>query len=156
MAIDAKMSFMRQVEQGGAETIPQATMQRMMIIISDVLEGFDMRECERWETEEKDDLFDAFMASMKIQGRSEGTMDRYRRMIRIFMEFAKVTTRKVNVYHVRSWLAAEKESITACEMLGRYWFVYGDAGQSREWWEKARDLGSDQAEEALAELERVR
>ena len=53
-------------------------------------------------------------------------------------------------------LAAEKESITACEMLGRYWFVYGDAGQSREWWEKARDLGSDQAEEALAELERVR
>ena len=109
MAIDSKMSFLRQVEQNGAETIPQATMQRMMVIISDVLEGFDIREHEHWETEEKDDLFDAFMASMKIQGRSEGTMDRYRRMIRIFMEFAKVTTRKVNVYHVRSWLAAEKE-----------------------------------------------
>lgn len=108
MAIDSKMSFLRQVEQNGAETIPQATMQRMMVIISDVLEGFDIREHEHWETEDKDDLFEAFLATMKVQGRSEGTIARYERMIKIFMAFAKTSTRKVNVYHVRAWLASEK------------------------------------------------
>lgn len=108
MAIDAKMSFLRQIEQGSAETIPQATMQRMMIIISDVLEGFDIREHEHWEAEEQDDLFEAFLATMKVQGRSKGTIARYERMIKIFMAFAKTTTRKINVYHVRAWLAAEK------------------------------------------------
>ena len=92
MAIDAKVNFLRDVEQAAAETIPQARLQRMLVIISDVLEGFDMRERERWDTDEQDDLFDAYMATMKIQGRSEGTINRYRRMIRIFMAYAKVST----------------------------------------------------------------
>ena len=108
MAIDAKVNFLRDIEKLGAETIPQTIMQRMMVIISDVLEDYDIRECQHWETEEKDDLFEAFISTMKVQGRSKGTIERYERTIRIFMTFSKAPTRKINVYHVRAWLAAEK------------------------------------------------
>lgn len=71
MAIDAKVSFLREMEKQGAETIPQAMMQRMLQIASDVLEGFDMREIARWDENETDDLLDGYIASMKIQGRSK-------------------------------------------------------------------------------------
>ena len=108
MAIDAKMSFLRQLEAKSAEEMTMANIQQMMIIVSDVLEGFDMRERSAWEDEGTDDLLDSFMASMQIQGRSEKTIARYRKLIRKFMEFAKAPTRRISVYHVRNWLAAEK------------------------------------------------
>ena len=108
MAIDAKMSFLRQLEAKSAEEMTMANIQQMMIIVSDVLEGFDMRERSAWEDEGTDDLLDSFMASMQIQGRSEKTIARYRTLIRKFMEFAKAPTRRISVYHVRNWLAAEK------------------------------------------------
>ena len=108
MAIDAKMSFLRQLEAKSAEKMTMADIQRMMVIVSDVLEGFDMRERNAWEDEGTDDLLDSFMASMQIQGRSEKTIARYRTLIRKFMEFAKAPTRRISVYHVRNWLAAEK------------------------------------------------
>ena len=44
MAIDAKMSFLRQLEAKSAEEMTMANIQQMMIIVSDILEGFDMRE----------------------------------------------------------------------------------------------------------------
>ena len=109
MAIDAKVSFLREMEKQGAETIPQAMMQRMLQIASDVLEGFDMREIARWDENEKDDLLDGYIASMKIQGRSKGTIYRYEAMIRKFMSLAKAPTRRISPYHIRNWLAAEKD-----------------------------------------------
>ena len=109
MAIDAKVSFLREMEKQGAETIPQAMMQRMLQIASDVLEGFDMREIARWDENETDDLLDGYIASMKIQGRSKGTIYRYEAMIRKFMSFAKAPTRRISPYHIRNWLAAEKD-----------------------------------------------
>ena len=56
MAIDAKMSFLRQLEAKSAEEMTMADIQRMMVIVSDVLEGFDMRERNAWEDEGTDQL----------------------------------------------------------------------------------------------------
>ena len=109
MAIDAKVSFLRQLEENCADKMTQAAVQKMLQIASDVLEGYEMRETAAWGSEGQDDLLDSFMASMKIQGRSEKTMYRYELMIRKFMEYAKCPTRRVSVYHIRNWLAAEKE-----------------------------------------------
>ena len=108
MAIDAKVSFLRQLEENCADKLTQKDLQKMLQICNDVLEGFDMRETAAWGSDGPDDLLDSFLASMKIQGRSEKTMYRYERMIRKFMEFAKCPTRRVSVYHIRNWLAAEK------------------------------------------------
>ena len=109
MAIDAKISFMGQVERGCADLLTKTQLEKTMRIISDVLEGFDMRECAGWEDIQKDDLLDSYISSMKVSGRSEKTIHRYKYMIGRFTKFVNVPTRKINVYHIRSWLASEKE-----------------------------------------------
>ena len=109
MAIDAKVSFLGQVERKYAEILTMRDMDNAMRIISDVLEGFDMREGERWGDERKDDLFDSFISSMKVSGRSDKTIERYSYVIDRFTKHINVPTRKINVYHIRNWLASEKE-----------------------------------------------
>lgn len=109
MAIDAKVSFMGQVERKCADVLTVSEMEKTLQIISDLLEGFDMRECAGWKDEQKDDLIDAFLSTMAIQGRSVKTIERYKYQLGRFMEAVKTTTRKITVYHIRSWLAGEKE-----------------------------------------------
>ena len=109
MAIADKASFLRSVEKDCAEDIPQNIAHRVMSIIANILERFDMREVAMFEADAKDDLLGSFISSLQIQGRSKLTIERYERMIKKFMSFVKTTTRQVSVYHVRGWLAAEKE-----------------------------------------------
>lgn len=109
MAIDAKMSFLGQVENGCGDILAKNDLGKMLKVISDVLERFDMVENRRVDDNRKDDLIETFLSSMQIQGRSKLTIDRYRRIIGIFMKYANTTTRQINVYHVRNWLANEKE-----------------------------------------------
>lgn len=109
MAIDAKVSFLRQLEKGCADKLTQTDLQNMIRIASDVLEGFDMRECQTWEDNKVDDLLDCYLSTLKIQGRSDKTIYRYEHMLNRFLKEVNVKTRKINVYHVRNWLANEKE-----------------------------------------------
>lgn len=108
MAIDAKQSFLSQLERKCADMLTVAEMPRVMSAISDLLQGFRMEELQRTDLDQDDDLLDAFIASMKVQGRSEKTIDRYVYVIGRFMAFAGVPTRAVNVYHIRKWITAEK------------------------------------------------
>lgn len=109
MAIDAKQSFLSQVEHRCADMLTVAEMPKIMSAISDLLQGFRMEELQRTDLDQDDDLMEAFVASMKVQGRSEKTIDRYQYVIGRFMGFAGVPTRSVNVYHIRKWITAEKE-----------------------------------------------
>lgn len=49
MAIDAKVSFLKQTEMKLADKITMADMSKCLEAISDVLQDFDMREIHRWE-----------------------------------------------------------------------------------------------------------
>jgi len=109
MAIDAKVSFLGQLERRFSDKLTATDMGACLEIISDVLETFDMRERFFDCDDTTDDLLDSFVAAMQIQGKSPKTIDRYVYIIRRFMKFANVHTRKVNVYHVRNWLQAEKQ-----------------------------------------------
>ena len=109
--IDAKQSFLSQVKKRAAEELKAADMERLMVILSDVLERFRMEEmmdAGKWNMND-DDLIDAFVASLNVQGRSRKTIERYRYIIGKFMQHAQTSPRTVNVYHIRNWLAAEKQ-----------------------------------------------
>lgn len=110
MAIDAKMSFLTLVEQRCEDKLTVKDMDGLMGILSDVLQGYRMDELARggWQLSE-DDMLRAFVNSLKVQGRSEKTITRYKYVIGRFMEFAKAPTRQITVYHVREWITAEKE-----------------------------------------------
>lgn len=110
MAIDAKQAMLSQIENGCADIVTARDMPRILKVINDVLEGFSVTQTVREEwTAGEDDLMNSFVASLKISGRSDKTIARYTYVIGRFMAFAKVRTRSVNVYHIRLWLAAEKE-----------------------------------------------
>ena len=68
-----------------------------------------MREIVKWDENAPDDLLDSYIASLRVQGKSELTINRYVYKIKKFMDWVGVPTRRVNAYHIRSWIAKEKE-----------------------------------------------
>ena len=108
--IDAKQSFLSQIRKRAAEELTAADMERLMVIISDTMEGFRMEELKQdgWAASD-DDLIASFVSSLSVQGRSQKTIDRYVYVIGRFMKAVKTTARSVTVYHIRNWLAAEKK-----------------------------------------------
>lgn len=108
MAIDAKVSFMNQLEErlAGALTVEQ--MMTMKQAAAEILDRFVMEEINMEETKE-DDLLECYLSAMRVQCRSQKTIERYEYVIRKMMEYLKVPTRSVTVYHLRNYLAREQQ-----------------------------------------------
>lgn len=107
MAMDSKVDFLREAEKVLADIVTVSDMSKIMTNLSDVLEGYDMRTVQRWE-DEKDDCLECYLSALSVEGRSQKTIDRYKYIIDRMMDFVKVPTRRVTVYHLREYLAAEK------------------------------------------------
>ena len=105
--IDAKVSFMNQMEMKLSTEITADAMGRTMKIMSDVLEGFDLREIVR-NDDAPDDLLAGFLNALRVEGRSQKTIDRYAYEIGRLMTFLGISTRKITVYHLRDYMAYEK------------------------------------------------
>lgn len=108
MAIDAKIDFIRQIEDKLSEKITVTDMANIMTVLNDVMQGFEMRNITIWE-EKEDDLLNCYLSALSVECKSEKTIARYAYTIRRLMKFVKVPTRQVTVYHLRSYLQKEKE-----------------------------------------------
>jgi site-specific recombinase XerD len=104
MAIDAKISFMNQTEKRLSTEITAEDMTKVMTIVADVLEGFEMLETVV-DIDTNDDLLNCYIDALKVQGRSAKTLERYRYIITKMMKKVGVSTRRVTVYHLRSYLS---------------------------------------------------
>ena len=107
MAIEAKATFLRGLERALSTQITAADMQAVLSAVADQLTMFDLRQLDP-ATDATDDLLDAYVAAMQIQGRSEKTIERYAYLIKRMMQAVKVSTRNITVYHLRQYLAQEK------------------------------------------------
>ena len=105
--IDAKVSFMTQMEAGLTDTLTVDQMKKMQTVGYAILDKFDLVELA--DEMEQDDLLDCYVSAMKAECRSQKTIDRYVYVIGRMMEFVKVPTRRVSVYHLRNYLTHEKE-----------------------------------------------
>ena len=108
MAIDAKVCFMDQLEKRMATEVTASTSAKVLSLVADILDGYEMRRVELWE-DDGDDYLTCYIDALKVQNRSKKTIERYKYVIGRLMDFAKVTVRRISVYHIRSYLAAEKE-----------------------------------------------
>lgn len=108
MAIDSKISFMNMAEKRLSSEITAESMAKVMTVIADVLEGFEMKETFR-EAEPNEDLLNCYIEALKVQGRSEKTISRYRYILTRMMKDVGVPTRRITVYHLRSYLAKQQE-----------------------------------------------
>ena len=108
MAIDAKVSFICMMEKELAGTLTVEQMEKLRKTTVGLLDQFEMTEIRQDDLQE-DDLLDCYLSAMKVQCRSPKTIARYEYVIRKMMEGVKVPTRRITVYHLRNYLAAEKE-----------------------------------------------
>lgn len=107
MSIEAKATLLNAMEHDLASRITAADMSTVLSILSDNLAAFSLEQCSCADIQ-ADDLLEAYMSAMQIQGRSEKTLERYRYIIARMMRAVNVPTRQITVYHLRRYLADEK------------------------------------------------
>ena len=106
--IDAKISFVEQLKEELKDQLTMEQISRMMSAAYRILDRFEMSEIPDEETE-TDDMLNSYVSALKVECRSQKTIDRYVYIIGKLMEFAKVPTRRVSVHHLRNFLTQEKE-----------------------------------------------
>ena len=107
MSIEAKATLLKTMEQQLSTEITAADMSKVLTALADQLAGYQLTQTDPGDTG-ADDLLDAYMAAMQIQGRSPKTLERYRYIILRMLELVRVNTRNITVYHLRAYLAQEK------------------------------------------------
>jgi site-specific recombinase XerD len=75
--------------------------------VVELLDKFAMTELREQDLED-DDLLECYLDAMKVQNRSKLTINRYEYIIRNVMKAVKVPTRRINVYHLRNYIAKEQ------------------------------------------------
>lgn len=108
MSIEAKTALMKELEKRLYDKITVADMSKVMAVAADVMGDFDIAQLEH-DACGTDDFLDAYIAAMRVQGRSEKTVERYSYIIGRMMKYAKVNTNRITVYHLRQYLMNEKE-----------------------------------------------
>ena len=108
MAMEDKAGFLRQLETELSSKLTAVDMVKALSAVSDVLGGYELVTLNA-RPSEKDDLMGAFISAMQIQGRSAKTIDRYKYILKRAFRAIGVYTRQVTVYHLRQYLADEKE-----------------------------------------------
>ena len=108
MSMEDKTVFLKQLECALGDRLTAADMTKALCAVSDALEGYELTAHDR-QAETNDDLLSAYLAAMRIQGRSEKTVDRYVYVLKRMLSGVNATTRQVTVYHLRRYLAEERE-----------------------------------------------
>ena len=103
MAIEAKVSFLKSLEKQMGAELTVNMMSRVLSMVSNVMEGYDMREINLQD--EADDMLECFLQAMDVQGRSRKTIAHYRLILGKMLAEVKVPARRITVYHLRSYLA---------------------------------------------------
>lgn len=122
MSMDAKMSFIGQLEKKLGQTLTMEQMNEVTAAAMSTLDHFEM--AETIHTAESDDMLECYIAAMQVECRSEKTIARYKYVIKRLMNFVKVPTRNILVYHLRNYIASEKARGIADSTLEGYRQIY--------------------------------
>lgn len=108
MSFEAKAGFLNRTEKELSNTLTVNAMNQTLRIIADILQDYEMKDLGT-HADGKDDLMQIYLDTLRIQGRSPKTIERYRYVLTRLKEDTCVHTRQITVYHLRNWLAVEKQ-----------------------------------------------
>lgn len=108
MAMEGKADFLNQFEKRLGSAVTVETMDSVLSIASEILEGFEMASRKIDAGELADDLLECYQSALSVQGISQKTIDRYMYIIGRMKKHVQLPTRRITVYHLRGYLAAEK------------------------------------------------
>ena len=114
MAMEAKLSFLREAESDLSVFLPANDMSRVLSALSDRLQMYDL-SVSPTAFRDTDDLLQTYLDARAVQGYSPRTLDLYARYITRLRNALNVPTRSITVHHLRKYLAAERPA--ACRMV---------------------------------------
>lgn len=82
----------------------------VMSELVEVMSGFNIEHVEQGSSNKDfEDMLNIYLNTLRMEGRSEATIQRYKRELTRFHEFDPTQIRHITVFNVRQYLAAEKE-----------------------------------------------
>lgn len=108
IAIETKALFLKDLEMELSSIVTVSDMSMIMAAISNQLAYYDLTLTDPNATK-YDDLLDAYLSALKVQGLSKLTIERYRYILQRMMDAVNTPTRNITVYHLRKYLSDEKE-----------------------------------------------
>ena len=122
MSLEIKVSFLKELETVLSSRITATDLSTTLTAAADVLEHYEFSRVIHEEEGFGVDLIDAFLSALKVQGRSEKSLGLYQYTLNRLMNDLGIPVRSVTVYHLRSWLAKEKErGISDNTLKGNRW-----------------------------------
>lgn len=107
MAYEAKKTLLNEMERALADQVTAAQLPGILSSLAEALDGYQLTVADRTDPE-ADDLMDAYLSALRVEGKSPKTIERYAYIIGRMCRAVKVPTRMITVYHLRRYLADEK------------------------------------------------
>lgn len=120
--LENKMELMSRIESNLAHILTAVDLNQAMSVIAGELDTCKI-EIEHQEEVEMD-MLNAYLEAKEIEGRSKKTIERYRYIITRMMETVKTSTRKITVFHLRSYLMTERQRGISDRTLAGYRDVF--------------------------------
>ena len=104
MTIEPKILFIERLKEELEDKLTFRDLRNVTRIATEILDGFKVeKKFEEIEVLD-DELIDAYTSALKVEGRSQKTIDRYVYVIGRLMKFANVGIRQITVYNLRDYL----------------------------------------------------
>ena len=116
--LESKIELMSRIEEGLSEVLTVSNLNQVMSIIANELGNCNVEMRNGNEVEM--DMLNAYLDAKSIEGRSKKTIERYRYIINKMMNTVKVPTRRITVFHLRSYLMSEKQRGVSDNTLAGY------------------------------------
>lgn len=123
MSIASRQVLLKDAEKAFGSVLTVEQMQKVMPMLGETLAGFEVEQVSGAD-DPGGDLLCAFIEAKEIEGRSKKTLERYQYIIRQFLKASCTVTQKVTVYHIRSFLMAEKRRGLSDRTLEGYRCVF--------------------------------
>ena len=107
MSIEAKAELLNDLERELGSTLTVAGMSAVLSALSDKLDCYSLERIKQ-TADTSDDLLESYLNALSVEGKSDKTIERYRYIIGRLMNTVNVSTRRITVYHLRSYLTKEK------------------------------------------------
>lgn len=108
MSMESKVTLLKAIEAEMRMKLPAEYMEQALWIMSSALNGYEVESVEPHKVE-SDDLLDTFLSAKSVEGCAVSTTKRYRYIIEKMMRQVGVPTSEITVYHIRQYLASEKQ-----------------------------------------------
>lgn len=120
MSIAAKQLLLRDVEKNLGVFLTVEEVRYTMQVLTECLSIFDVEQIEEKCTDaESGEYLTAFLDAKRVEGRAESTIDQYDYIINRMYEAISVPIKKISVFHLRSYFAAESaRGISNCTLNG--------------------------------------